>query len=157
MTRKRRTLRFDTWEEVFADIENLQSTGYDHASYGKLKLGPMCVHLARVLEGAVSGFPKVFSWPFRIIARWLFLSRMLAHKPMNLRVRTDPSMEPPTDITDEEGVARFRHAIDAFRNHTGEYEPHLVFGKLTREQWLHQVLWHTEHHLSFLIPREVSA
>ena len=59
----------------------------------------------------------------------------------------------PEDCDEGEGIERLRQAIERFHCHQGEYQTHMVFGKLTREQWTHQQLWHCEHHLSFLLPK----
>ena len=52
------------------------------------------------------------------------------------------------------GVERLRQAIERFCN-SPEYVSHLVFGRITNDQWKEQQLWHCEHHLSFLHPKQV--
>lgn len=149
----RRKLRFDDWEDVIADAEMLKAQGYDHASYGTLSLGQITSHLATVMSGAVDGYPKLLPWPLRVMIRFLFLKKMLRHEPSNVKVKTPPSLAPPKHCDDDVGIERLRAEIERFRNHKGEYHPHIAMGRLSREQWKHQQLWHCEHHLSFLVPK----
>lgn len=156
MTKERRKLRFDDWDDVIADTEMLKERGYDHASYGTLSLGQITSHLAAVLSGAVDGYPKLYPWPMRVMIRFLFLKKMLRHEPSNVRVKSPQFLSPPAQCDDDAGIDRLREEIERFRNHKGEYHTHLVLGRLTRDEWKHQQLWHCEHHLSFLLPKESS-
>ena len=153
MPAERRSLRFDDWDDVLAEVEALRAGGYETAGWGTLTLGQACVHLASVLETAVDGTSEGLPGPLRWILKKLFLKSMLAHKPSNVRAKTAKSFEPPQQISDEEGIERMRQVIDKFENHQGDYEPHLLFGKLSREEWKHQQLWHFEHHLGLLVPK----
>ncbi len=155
-TKERRKLRFDDWDEVLSDVEMLKTRGYDHASYGTLSLGQITSHLAKVLSGAVDGFPKLAPWPLRVFLRFAFLNKMQRHEPSNLRIKSPKSLAPPEACEDDAGIERLRAAIERFRSHQGDYRPHMVFGTLSREQWKHQQLWHCEHHLSFLLPKTSS-
>ena len=153
MTKERRKLRFDDWDDVIADAELLRERGYDHASHGTLSLGQITSHLATVLSGAVDGSPKLYPWPMRVMVRFLFLKKMLRHEPSSVRVKSPQSLTPPEQCEDDVGIERLREEIERFRNHEGDYQPHVIFGKLSRDEWKHQQLWHCEHHLSFLLPK----
>ncbi|MFT5527389.1 MAG: hypothetical protein ACI9HK_005371 [Pirellulaceae bacterium] len=154
MNAPRRKIRFDDWDAVIADVEVLGANGYEHASYGKLSLGQIASHLAKVLDGGVDGFEKIAAWPMRMMLRLFVLKSMLRHVPTNMKIPAPPSLAPPEQCDDDEGIEKLRVAIARFRSHEGEYQPHIAFGNLTRDQWTHQQFWHCEHHLSFLLPKE---
>ncbi len=147
---KRRAIRFDRWEDVLADVDRMAAYGYDRV--GEHSLGQNCNHLAIVLEGGLDGFPMKWSRPMQWVARILVLPRMLKHKPTGLRVTAPVFARQDLPVDDAVGVERLRKAIERFSAPDATYVDHLVFGKLTRDQWKHQQLWHCEHHLSFLIP-----
>ncbi len=151
---KLRPLRFDTWDQVLADVDGLLAGGY--ARVGQLSLGQNCNHLAIVLEGALDGFPMKWSRPMQWLARFLVLGRMLKHKPTRLKVTAPAFARQEEPVDDVVGAERLRRAIDRFSAPDAEYVPHLVFGDLTRNQWKHQQLWHCEHHLGFLIPKSIA-
>ena len=153
MTGERRRLRFDDWEDVISDAEMLRDHGYDHASYGRLSLGQITSHLATVLSGAVDGYPQLAPWPLRVMIRLLFLKKMLRHEPSNVRIKSPKSLAPPEHCEDDAGIEQLRTAIERFRKHEGAYHPHMAMGKLSRDEWMQQQLWHCEHHLSFLVPK----
>ena len=149
---KRTELRFDEWDAVLADLETLQSVGYNRV--GQLDLGQICNHLAIIMEGALDGFPKMMPWPMRKLLRVMFLGTMMKHKPIRLRVPVAPAFAAQTEpVDDAVGVSRLQAAIARFSSPDAEYHEHLAFGRLNREQWNRQQLWHCEHHLGFLIPR----
>lgn len=146
----RRPLRFEQWTDVIADVDFLLENGYERA--GQLSLGQICNHLAIVLECAVDGFPTQWPRPVQKLMKMLLLKSMLRHKPTNLRAPAPPFARQTQPVDDEVGARRLKAAIDRFAQPDAQYVPHLVFGKLTRDEWKHQQLWHCEHHLSFLIP-----
>ncbi len=150
---QRRALRFDEWADVLADIESLQSHGYDRARRGNLSLDQICNHLAIVMEDALDGFPKNMPWPMRKLLRLLFLKGMMQHKQFSLRFPAPPFANPLAPVDDGVGAERLRAAIKRFSAPDATYVMHLAFGNLTPEQWNHQQLWHCEHHLSYLIPK----
>ncbi|MCA9191297.1 MAG: DUF1569 domain-containing protein [Planctomycetales bacterium] len=153
MSLNRRQLRFENWDQVMADIEHLDRTGYQHARNGNWSLGQICEHLAKILEAAVGSESKVMMWPIPWILRNVFLKKMLRHQATSLRVKVPLAFAPRAELTDEEGIERLRAAVLKFVSHPGDYAPHPAFGMLPRNQWEHQQYWHCEHHLSFLIPK----
>jgi len=152
MTVQRRKLRFDTWEEVTAELDRLLASGYGHASHGRLSLGQISVHLAKVLDATMDGFPYLLPLPIRMVLRLWLLPRMLRHQPLSFKATAPAALAPPATCNDEQGVTELKAAIARFDAHNGKYQPHIVFGKLTRQDCKHLQLWHCEHHLSFLAP-----
>jgi hypothetical protein len=151
---QRRSLRFDDWDQVLADVEMLAQQGYENAERGNWSLGQNCEHMAKPLEMAVDGFPKVASWPVRVVTRMLVLKKMLRHDRINFRARAPAFVVPADNVDDAGGIEHLRQAIERFRNHRGEFAPHVAFGQLDRDDWVHTMLWHCEHHLSFLVPHD---
>jgi hypothetical protein len=150
---QRRNLRLVDFPAVLAEAERL-GAGYDRA--GTWSLAQVCDHLARVIELSLDGFPSRMPWPVRLVARWMMLPRILRHRQFRRRFPAPGYLQPPDGAEDRQGVERLRSAVERFQKHTGPLQPSPVFGALTREQWREVHLWHCEHHLSFLIPRQVS-
>jgi len=150
---ERRNLRYYDWGDVLSDIEELKANGYDHAERGNLSLGQICNHLAIVMEAAVDGFPYRVLWPLTTIMRWILLNSMLRLEPTRLRLPAPPFASQKKPVSDEEGAARLRAAIVRFGDPQVTCAKHFAFGRLTRNEWTHQQLWHCEHHLRFLIPK----
>jgi len=150
MKQQRRQLRFDDWDAVLADVESLRAGGYARA--GNLNLGQICNHLAIIMEMAVDGFPKSMPWIMQRFLRLMFLKTMLRHKPISLRVPAPAIARQDEPVEDDRGVPRLKAAIARFAAPNITYASHMAFGALTPDEWMHQQLWHCEHHLSFLSP-----
>jgi hypothetical protein len=150
---QRRTLRLVDFPAVLAEVERL-AAGYDRA--GIWTLAQMCHHLARVIELSLDGFPGRMPWVMRLGARWLVLPRILRHQVFQRRFPAPDYLQPPDGAEDRQGIERLRSVVERFLEHTGPLQPSPIFGALTPEQWREVHLWHCEHHLSFLIPRQAS-
>ena len=148
---ERRSLRFHTFDEVIAETERLLGTGYDRV--GVWSLGQICEHMALVVTMSMDGFPSKFPWPMRVVARWLYLRPILAHRVFRKRLPAPKYLLPSEMADDASGVERLRGAVRRFGAHPGPFAPSPVFGDLTPEQWREIHLWHCEHHLSFLLPK----
>lgn len=146
----RRTVRYPDFDAVLADVDGLLAGGYDRG--GRWTLGQMGHHLATVIEMSMDGFPSAFPAPFRLLARWLVLGRILRHQRFGAGYAAPKYMEPPENPDDRAGVDRLRQAVARFRAHPGPLAPSPLFGRLTAEQWREVHLWHCEHHFSFLHP-----
>ena len=68
---------------------------------------------------------KLAPWPLRVMIRLLFLNKMLRHEPSNVRIKSPKSLAPPEHCEDDAGIEQLRAAIERFRNHEGEYHPHV--------------------------------
>ena len=148
---ERRTLRLHSLDEAACDAERLLVTGYDRA--GNWNLGQVCEHMALVMNLSIDGFPSKFPWPMRVVARWLYLRPILAHRVFRKRMPAPKYLLPLEMADDAAGVERLRGAIRRFAGHPGPFAASPVFGDLTSEQWREVHLWHCEHHLSFLLPK----
>jgi hypothetical protein len=148
----RRTPRFYSYDEVLADAEALLGNGYERE--GNWGLGQVCAHLSKTMERSLDGFPSAMPLPMRILARWVALGGILKHKQHQRRFPAPPYLMPPDAEEDRDGLEKLRTALSRLKDHSGDLRPHPVFGRLTPQQWLDLHLWHSEHHLSFLIPKK---
>jgi len=148
---ERRALRLNSYDELVREVESLRATGYDRA--GQWSLAQICIHLALTMEMSLDGFPKLMPWPIRLLGRWFFLPRVMKHKVMSRRVKGPDYLMPPNEADDATAVARLRTAAERLKAHQGALKPSPILGDLTSEQWREVHLWHSEHHLSYLIPQ----
>jgi hypothetical protein len=89
----------------------------------------------------------------RLVARWFVLPRVLRHRVFRRRFPAPPFLQPPGQADDRDGLDRLRAVIDRLKGRAGPMQPSPGFGRLTAVQWRQVHLWHSEHHLSLLLPR----
>ncbi len=135
----RRTVQFNSLDEVLADIENLQTHGYDRA--GNWTLGQMCNHLAGSIDLTLSKpIQMIPQFVQRIVfgsfLRFAFLGKI--GNAIGLRLPT--SLPQKQRVDDQAGVQRLKKCFDRLR------EPNT-------SQLLGFHLWHCVHHFSFLNPK----
>jgi hypothetical protein len=151
----RRTPRFHNYDELLADAQALLANGYERQ--GNWSLGQACRHVASTMEKSLDGFPDRASWLFEFAARTFVLPNILKHRQFNRRFPAPTYLLPPDGEDDRAGIEAMRSAAARLKAHPGELQRHPVFGKLTRSQWQELHLWHSEHHLSYLVPKKVAA
>src|SRR5437763_1213246 len=128
---ERRDLRLPNYDAALADAEALLATGYDRV--GNWSLGQVCDHLAATMERSLDGFPTRFWWPVRLLARWLFLGKVLRHQVFRRRFPAPRYMQPPDSVEDRAGLDRLRAVVTRLRAHAGPMQPSPAFGRLTPE------------------------
>jgi hypothetical protein len=148
----RRTVRFSDFDQVLADADRLLAGGYDRA--GNWGLAQVADHLAKVITFSIDGFPSLMPWFMRLGARWFALGAILRHKVFRWSFAAPKYLLPADGVADRDAVERLRGAVERYKAHSGPLHPSPAFGALTNEQWREVHLWHSEHHLSFLLPRE---
>lgn len=144
----RRLLRFESLDDAAREAEALLADGYQRA--GRWSLGTMGDHLGRAMIYSCEGFPRMWPWPARWIARRLALKSILARQISTFRFPAPISVN--LHITDQDGVACLLQGIQRYQAFDESLKPHVVLGPLSRAEWLQFHLWHCEHHFSFLIP-----
>jgi hypothetical protein len=152
---ERRTLRFHDFDQVLRDADGLLAAGYSRA--GNWCLAQVADHLSRAVAMSLDGFPTLYVWPVRLVARWFVLPRILRHKVFRRRVPAPKFLLPADAVDDRAAIERFRAVVDRFAQHTGPLHPSPIFGTLGRDEWREVHLWHCEHHFSFLHPRPGTA
>jgi hypothetical protein len=148
----RRGLRFHEYDDILADVDSLLASGYDRA--GQWSLGQMCHHTATVMEMSLDGFPGRLPWLFRAIARRFLLRKILRHHVFQRRFPAPKYIQPPDGEEDHAGVERLRAVLGRLKTHSGPMKPSPLFGTLTPEEWRELHLWHCEHHLGYLHPKQ---
>ena len=144
----RRTLRFESLNEMLADAELLASGPV--RTLGNWSPGQIFEHLARAftlpLDGVVLPVPFYIRWGAR-----LMLGRFLRNglpAGMALTGKTKEALVPQATTT-EAGIAALQKAIARWKVKTAVPD-HSVFGTVTDEQFTQIHLRHAELHLSFL-------
>lgn len=157
MTATRRTLTFQSLDEIVSEIERLQTGGYDRA--GAWNLGQICGHLNHWMKFPMDGFPKpplvirLMLWMMKVTVAKKQLKRILesGFKP---GIPTMPETVPPAEpANDEAQVAEFKATIDRFQNHSGPIHPSPLFGEMDYVTARQIQLAHCAHHLGFLVPK----
>lgn len=153
----RRNLRFNSLDEVVADVENLRVRGYEKG--GNWNVAQVAGHLANWLGYPVNGFPKAgclvggFLGLMRATVGKKLLRQTLVSGSMRAGGQTMPESVPAATDDEAAAVAQLNEAVRRFKEHAGEYYPSPLFGRLTRDEALQLQLIHCAHHLSFLVPR----
>lgn len=153
---QRRNLRFETLDQIAADVRNLKSRGYK--ALGKWDLAQICLHLSDWMTFPVQGFPKQ-ALPIRAIL-WLMkvtigksaLAKILASGTMGANQPTMRETIPASGQDLDQAIGKLEKAIKGFQNHQGEFHPSPLFGAMDRDTCLRLQRIHSAHHLSFLIP-----
>lgn len=158
MTVTRRTLTFNTLDEVLADVERLQVKGY--TATGKWDLAQVCQHLAEWVRFPVQGFPKmnpVFGlifWMLRKTVGRKKLEGYLANKSFPAGKPTMPATVFPPGMAAQKATELLHASVVALQQHTGPVYPSPLFGAMTYDECVQMQLIHCAHHLSFLVPNE---
>lgn len=138
----RRTIEFDSIDDVLAEAEQLRKNGYDRA--GNWSLGQVCNHLAEEVKLFSTMPVRLIPAPVQRLMQGTFLRTAVLGKygaAMGLRLPTIKPQNQPID--DAEGVQRLRDSFEQLQQVGAE---HLVPFHL----------WHAGHHFSFLIPHAVA-
>jgi hypothetical protein len=146
----RRTLRFNTLDDILADIEKL-AQAKDVRSLGNWTPGQIMKHLAIGFNNSIDGSPPIMPGPVRFILR-LFFKRRLLTKPMSpgfkLPKRAESLLPPPTNW--EDGLTCVREGLNRLGSET-KRASNPVVGSLTVDEIDQLHCRHAELHLSFLV------
>ncbi len=115
-------------------------------------LGWALAHCAQSIDCSVHGYPRLRSGLFRATVGRLVKRRFLGRGAMthDTSAPIAGAAELPRDLPADDGRARLRAAIDAFRAHAGALAPHLAYGACTREQYERLHAMHVADHLGAL-------
>jgi len=144
----RRELRFESLDEVLADVEILVSGG--HRTVGNWTLAQILTHLQKTFDASIDGFGFESNWLIRKVLGPLFKKRFLT-KPLPAGFKLPKSASailPDSHVALEESFAKFQKAIARLKCDKPS-APHPGLGKLTPTEWNNLHLRHSELHLSF--------
>ena len=152
-----RPLKFNSFEDVMADVENLRDRGY--TAHGNWNLAQTCGHLAAWMTYPMDGFPK----PPLLFRPIFWLMKVTVAKRMARNILRDgfkpgtptaPQSVPAADaLGDAQAVDHLRSTIERLRSHQGEFFPSPLFGETDFETLQTVSLKHAELHLGFLEPK----
>lgn len=134
-TVSRRTVSFVSQSEILDDVDRLESVGYQQA--GNWTLGQVCNHLAEAIEMTLR--TRVPGWVERPFVAVFFKLQFLGRMGSRLGWRmptTLPQRDPIDDQTGRESLKCSLERLEA-SDRAGLVRFHL---------------WHSQHHLSFLVP-----
>jgi Protein of unknown function (DUF1569) len=150
MTQGRRTLRYESLDEIMPDVERLLA---GHSTLGNWSVAQICRHLAtamrRVVDLPASTPHDTSRWVGDEGKRQFFESGMYAEG-----MPTSPVLQPAEGLGDREEAEGLRQAIAHYKASPGPVIPHALFGFLTREEWDRFHCIHAAHHFSFVVPKE---
>jgi len=149
---QRRTLRFESIEELMADVDCLEEAQRARRirPLGNWDFGKTLNHLATWAEFAFAPCP--ISAPFFV--RWFFRlqKRKLLSQPMRTgaKIPRVPGGTLGTEPADwEQSLPRFRRAMERMAAEPPT-QPSVIFGKMSQRECVDLNLRHAELHLSFL-------
>jgi hypothetical protein len=144
----RRRLHFDSYEQVLDDVRAL--AGCPCRQLGNWTLGDICQHLAKTMDMSIDGSRAQFPWLLRKIGP--FFKKRFISRPMPAGFTAPKGANLLPDPGDNaRGVAALERAVARMRQ-TPERSAHVLFGRMSREEWDQLHLRHCELHLSFLVP-----
>ena len=149
MTPGRRTLRYESFDEVMPDVERLLE---GHRTVGNWSLARICRHLAAVLRRHVDLPASTRLRPGRSGSP-RSRSGGCSSRASSPRGSAPRRASWPETVGDEREEAEgLRAAIAYYKASPGPAIPHRILGPLTREEWDRFQLIHLAHHLSFAVP-----
>lgn len=146
----KRELKFNSLDEVLADIDQLHSRGYEKA--GQWDLAQICWHLSVFVRGAVEGFELQAPWIIRVLLGRRMLKKILSGQVMKEGIEIPDVFRPGEELDEAAEIATFKELIERFKK-AEVLHPSGFFGKLTRDQWTQLTLHHCGHHLGFLVAK----
>lgn len=152
----RRRLRFETFEEMWAEVERIAAA--ERAGrlrrVGNWTAGQIFGHLATWARYPHEGYPRELlpPWFIRLLVRFAKRRFIYGEMPAGVRI---PRVKGGTMGTEpmslDEGLRRLREAWTRLRNEA-PVKPNPLFGPMTHEEWIAANLRHAELHLGFLHP-----
>ena len=147
----RRTLRYNSLDDILADAEQLASGPIK--AVGNWSPGQIFEHLARgytlPLDGVVLPIPFYVRWGARLMLGIFLRNGMPAG--IKLDGESAQALVPPDNITPQTGLVDLRQGIALWKAKT-IVPRHSVFGNISDDQWTQVHLRHAELHMSFLSP-----
>lgn len=143
----REGLRFADEDAAIADIQLLRK-GYEQT--GGWSLPQICWHLDKSMQFRMRDGPFEPNTPEQNARAHIF-ERVLASGELPRGIESPSVVVPPTDAGDE-AVDGCIATFIKYKNFTGTFAPHRLFGHMPAEISHRQNLIHAAHHLSHLVP-----
>ena len=148
----RRTLRFETMQEILDDCEHLIARPC--TMLGQWTLAQIIKHLAQGVDCFYDGFDFTVPWYTRSLLAPLVRRRMLT-RGLRAGVRVPDSARRLLPQEDPELTVAMSHLRTAISRLEAEAprHPHPFFGRMTHSDAKLLMLRHSELHLSFAVPQ----
>jgi hypothetical protein len=146
----RRTLQFNSLDDILADIERLNQGKV--RAIGNWSPGQILKHLSVPMMWCLDGASFKAAWHIRVMC-WFMKNRFLT-RPMSAGFQLSGDFARELIVADtswDEGLHTIRAAIARMKAEPQRH-PSPLLGELTRAQWDQMHCRHCELHLSFLVP-----
>jgi hypothetical protein len=147
MTPGRRTLVYESFDEVMPDVERLLR---GHTTVGNWTLAQICRHLATILRRHVDLPTSTTLDPSDRVAENQ-KRRILETGLLPEGIEAPPRAVLQAMFGEREETEGLRGAIAYYRAARGPVIPHRILGPLTRDEWDRFEMIHLAHHLSFAV------
>jgi len=157
---QRRSIRLATLDDVSAEVERLQRSGYHQV--GQWNLSQICHHLADWMTYPLDGFPKMsmtvklLMGAVRTFRGKAIMQKFIEDQAMQPGQPTLPESIHPKSDDERAAVERLQATIRRLEEHRGKIHPSPIFGAMTRQELIAVQMAHCNHHLGFLVPKEAS-
>lgn len=144
-------LKFQSYDEMLADVDRLRSDGYTKA--GQWDLAMILDHLGKGMNAPWIPQMKV-PWPFSLVAQAM-IRRMVAKRYYpNIKFPAPKAMQPTPGISIEMAYPAFMTTVEKIKNYPQPIMKNTPFGDVPTELWQQLHLLHGAHHLAFLQSRD---
>lgn len=108
------------------------------------------LHCSKTIEYSMIGYPVLKPAIIRNTIGKMVIKKFLKEGYMKHNLYADVPGSPVMDNLGscEEGIRILINSIEKFDSYNGEFKPHLLFGKLSKEQYDKYFTIHIEDHLS---------
>lgn len=165
---RRRELHFDSLADILCEarrltelVDGTNSVRRDLATpqvrvvhLANMPLGRMLGHIGLVLGLSVKGSEYRFPLPMRLMMG-LMRSRLLARglaMPVDAPAALNRQILPEAWLDAKSGLKILQDNISSFEI-ASSYQPNIMLGKLSREEWIALTCRHAEWHLGFILER----
>jgi len=148
LRKEKRSLRFETMQDILDDVEMLASGPV--TSLGNWTPAQNIDHLRRVIRISHSGTDFKMPLPIRLLGK--LLKRRFLKSPFKPGFKTVALFDPPDENTMQQAVVALREEIEAATRPGAMCHPSPLFGPMSHEQWEQLHCRHAELHLGFLLP-----
>lgn len=152
----RRKLQFADFSQLLADARQMAHTPV--RTLGNWSAGQILDHLAEAANCPFDGYGSLRApWYLRYFVV-PFIKNNVLTRPMspgfNLPQKATELL-PQSDITPQEAYVKLERALARFATEIPRY-PHPLLGTLAFQEWVALTLRHSEMHLSFIVPAEMT-
>ena len=151
MTLTRRTLRYESFDDVMPDVERLLQ---GHSTVGRWTLAQICSHLALVLRRHID-LPAATVFDPADRAPEERKTQVMAMGVLPDGIQAPLAVAPGDALDDREEAENLRAALAYYLASPGPVATHRILGPLTKEEWDRFELIHLAHHLSFAVPNSM--